>query len=771
MRENDQPRYGFKILNPAHYLDALLFWSVYTSTSIFILWLLASEAKNVFSSSAAAQIVSLTSSTAASLTQKAQLDSSDNLKIMDAVIQANQPLVAGGAIYQVGADETLEPLVTFDNDAPGSLQFDEAAHRVFIRKALSTGRPIFSEWGVLHNRKLPTWLNPSAPLEYSFIRLQTGADKPPSVLILAFNTPVIEERFLEVDRISGYMVALSIVVATCLSFVVRFRSIQRVKATKDKFAAIQLLERRGAILNAVARSADRLLSQRDAENVLNDLLLEIRPQMEARHLYACMQSSSPSQSQTCLGALPQKDPLNLHRLEQPLFATWLEAVRSNSPVVEAADRWNEAICQWADERQLHTLAIFPVHRDHSVCGLLVAEYRKEQTPLDSSFIDILNVTADLFSAALTQREQNERMVQSSKIEALGRMAGGVAHEFNNLLHIISGNLRRLDHGNESEHQLVKKILSASDRGSAIVEQLLRATRQKKTDLAPCSLNTLVQQTAELAERTLGTETKLVTELEPDLPEVLADEGQLQQVILNLLLNARDAQEGRGSIHLRTYRRENEVACEVKDTGPGIPSGDLEQVFDPFFTTKGPGEGTGLGLSTCRGILEQHSGTIQAQNRSEGGACFIFTLPIPKILPARSERSDSNLDPSSPPRESGVLIADDEELCREVISDILKDYGYQVYAASGGEEAIELAREHKDRIGWVITDWTMPGLHGSPLLAGLRRELPTASLIVASGYAITGHDVPLMDGFISKPFTPDMLIDALKAYPPVPTTNG
>jgi hypothetical protein len=147
MRENDQPRYGFKILNPAHYLDALLFWSVYTSTSIFILWLLASEAKNVFSSSAAAQIVSLTSSTAASLTQKAQLDSSDNLKIMDAVIQANQPLVAGGAIYQVGADETLEPLVTFDNDAPGSLQFDEAAHRVFIRKALSTGRPIFSEWG------------------------------------------------------------------------------------------------------------------------------------------------------------------------------------------------------------------------------------------------------------------------------------------------------------------------------------------------------------------------------------------------------------------------------------------------------------------------------------------------------------------------------------------------------------------------------------------------------------------------------------------------
>ncbi len=760
MSEDKASRYRFKILNPAHYLDALLFWSVYTSTFILILWLLTSEAKDVFRSQAASHVISLTTTTAAALSQESKLHSAKNLKTIDAVVQTNRPLLAGGAIYEVEDKEKLNPLILIDgNSTP--LKFDQPAHLEFVQKALASRQPIFSDWSVLNKRNLPTWLSPAKPLEYSFIRLPTGVNEPPALLILAFNAPVIEESFLEVDRIAGFMVALSIVVGTCLSFAVRYRSIQRVKANREKLAAIQLLEKRGAVLNAVARSADRLLSQRDAENVLSDLLQEIRPQMEARYLYSCLQAPAASPDSGCLGACPPQDPVNLTMLDLPDFTPWREALRADNPIVESSEQWSEVVRRWADERKLRTLVIFPIYRGQNCCGLLVAEYQQDMTSFDSSFIDILRVTADLFSAALTQREHNERMIQSSKIEALGRMAGGVAHEFNNLLHIISGNLRRLDHSDKSDDQLVKKILAASDRGSAIVEQLLRATRQRKTNLSPCALNTLVLHTVELAERTLGPETRLLTELEPDLPLVMADEGQLQQVILNLLLNARDAQESRGTIHLRTYRQRNEIVCEVMDSGSGIPEANLEHIFDPFFTTKPPGEGTGLGLSTSKGILEQHQGSIRARNREAGGACFTLTLPIPKYLPSTVKAADSKPEVTPVTDECEILIADDEELCREVIMDILKDHGYTVHCASGGEEVLAIARAHRDRIRWVITDWTMPGLHGNALLEKLRAELPSASLIVSSGYIIADKDVPLMDGFIPKPFTPEMLMKAIR----------
>lgn len=765
MSQVSSSRYQFKILNPAHYLDALLFWSVYTSTSILILWLLTSQAKDVFRSSAASHVISVTTTTAAALSQEPQLHSSKNLKTMDVLIRSNRPLVAGGALYKIMADGSPEPQILIDNQSSEPLDFNQPAHQLLIQQALQTQQPVFSEWSVLTRRKIPTWLTTSDPLEYSFIRLPTGVGEPPAVLILAFNVPVIEKRFLEVDRIAGYMVALSILVATCLSFAVRFRSIQRVKATRERLEAIRLLERRGAILNAVARAADRLLSQRDAENIISDLLNEIRPQMQARYLYASMQPPSETSLFQCLGAGPSQDPVNLLTLNDSRFTDWREAIDADEPVIESLGQCSEELRRWAEERRLNTIVLLPIYRDQICCGLLVAEYEKDMTSFDRSFIDILRVTADLFSAALTQREQNERMVQSSKIEALGRMAGGVAHEFNNLLHIISGNLRRLNRGKPGEEELVQKILTASDRGTAIVEQLLRSTHQRKTNLAPCSLNSLILHTTELAGRALGPEIRMITDLEPDLPQVMADEGQLQQVILNLLLNAGDAQEGRGEIHLCTRRQGHTVTCEVKDQGPGIPKADLKRVFEPFFTTKPPGEGTGLGLSTSKGILEQHEGTLEARNVEGGGACFAFTLPIPLYLPATAAPENAVFEDLETKENLSVLIVDDEELCREVASDILQDKGYDVLIASRGEEAVAIAHAHRQQIGWVVTDWTMPGLHGNPLLEKLKEALPEAVMIVASGYVIADADVPLMDGFIPKPFTPEMMLSTLKNHPP------
>jgi len=762
----DHPPPRFRILNPVYYLDALLFWSVYTSTSILILWLLTSQAKDIVRTSTASHVISLTTTAAATLSLESRPHSSENLEVLNSVIEANPTFLAGAGVFRLTRENKIEPILVLDQGRSRQPDFKKPSHLFFIRQSLEQNRPTFSDWRFLHSRNLPALTRPAETFEYSFFHLPAFEEEgQPAFLAIAFHAPAIQERFLEVDRIGTFMVALSIVVATCLSIAVRFRSIQRVRANTERFAAVSLLERRGAILNAVARAADRLLSERRPELVLNDLLLEIRPQMHVRHLYASLVPTTPDSPVEIIGAGPKQAPIQLNHLESPPFHTWRDQLKQNQSVVIEAAHLETPLKAWADERKLGTLALFPVSRDGRLSGILAVEARPDQSPLDSTLLDVINVITDLFNASLTQREQNERIIRSSKIEALGRMAGGVAHEFNNLLHIISGNLRRLSRPDDEERHLVKRILEASDRGSAIVEQLLRATRQQRTNLAPVALNRIVEQTTELAARTLEKEATLRTNLDPTLPDVLADEGQIQQVILNLLLNARDAVAGKGTITITTSQAGDQVLCEVRDSGPGIPEDDLEHVFDPFFTTKAPGKGTGLGLSTCKGILEQHHGTIQVQNAPDGGACFIFSLPVPTTLPDQRPKGIEATQRIEPSKHDAVLIADDEALCRELVVDILTTEGFRVLEAINGEGAVELAHRHADEIGWVITDWTMPGLHGPPLLTQLKKELPKASLIVTSGYAVALENLPEVDRFIAKPFTPDQLLDLLMATPP------
>jgi len=370
----------------------------------------------------------------------------------------------------------------------------------------------------------------------------------------------------------------------------------------------------------------------------------------------------------------------------------------------------------------------------------------------------------------------QKLRESGKMEALGRMAGGVAHEFNNLLHIISGNLglmlKSASKPDDSNSQVIaKRILEATDRGSRIVDQLLSSTRQSATLMAPGNLNELVEKTVALFRSGVRKDCFFHLALQPGLPAVRFDESQIQQVILNLLFNAADAAGSHGNITMRTgiYEQRRPLAnrqlvfCEVSDDGAGIPDELLEKIFDPFFTTKSQGKGTGLGLSMCRGILEQHGGSIKAVNSDTGGARFTFYLPKPSLLEEFTAPLEPEVVPVKPPVLGHVLVADDEPYCLDIMRSYLEEKDCQMYLARDGREALFFAEKYRTEIDWVITDWTMPGMEGPDLVRELRKILPRARILVVSGFGLDAGDSPEVDGWIQKPFSPGELYETLEKF--------
>ncbi|MDR0534684.1 MAG: response regulator [Verrucomicrobiales bacterium] len=370
----------------------------------------------------------------------------------------------------------------------------------------------------------------------------------------------------------------------------------------------------------------------------------------------------------------------------------------------------------------------------------------------------------------------QKLRESGKMEALGRMAGGVAHEFNNLLHIISGNLglmlKSANSPDDANNQAIaKRILEATDRGSRIVDQLLSSTRQSATLMTPGSLNELAEKTVALFRSGVRKDCFFHLALQPGLPAVSFDESQIQQVILNLLFNAADAVGSHGNITVRTglYEERRPLAnrqlvfCEVSDDGAGIPEELLEKIFDPFFTTKTQGKGTGLGLSMCRGILEQHGGWIKAANGDAGGARFTFYLPEPAHHGEPPPAREITHATVKPPVLGHVLLADDEPYCLDIIRSYLEEKDCRLYLARDGREALFFADKYREEIDWVITDWTMPGMEGPELVRELRKILPRAKILVVSGFGLTAGDSPEVDGWIQKPFSPSELYETLQKF--------
>jgi PAS domain S-box-containing protein len=384
---------------------------------------------------------------------------------------------------------------------------------------------------------------------------------------------------------------------------------------------------------------------------------------------------------------------------------------------------------------------------------------------------ILAITSDLTE----QRRLEEQLLQSQKLEAVGRLAGGIAHDFNNLLTTILGYSELIIHSRPDDPELraeIGEIRKASERAASLTRQLLAFSRKQVIEPRVLDVNALVAESSRMLRRIIGEDIALVTDLSPGLASVRADPVQLEQVIVNLAVNARDAmpEGGRLAVTTRPVRLDaplpgrtgpgpgSWVKVSVADTGVGMDAATQERIFEPFFTTKEKGKGTGLGLSTAYGIVKQSGGFIYATSEVGRGATFDIYLPSVNERP-----TERDAEPPPPETEYGpetILLAEDEEGLRALNRRILESHGYRVLAARDAEEASALARGHAV-VDMLVTDIVMPGASGRQLARRLLQERPGLKVLYVSGYldGSAGAEAVLEPGanFLQKPFTPDALL--------------
>jgi two-component system, cell cycle sensor histidine kinase and response regulator CckA len=379
---------------------------------------------------------------------------------------------------------------------------------------------------------------------------------------------------------------------------------------------------------------------------------------------------------------------------------------------------------------------------------------------------------ELIAEDITDRRQlEEQLRQAQKMDAVGRLAGGVAHDFNNLLMVINGYtevlLEQLDKGGDL-HSKVQSIQQAADRAATLTRQLLAFSRKQLLELKVVDVNTVIGDMERLLRPLIGENIELITHLAPDAGHTRADAGQLEQVIMNLVVNAKDAMPEGGKLTVQSadvtvrhnFREHRFIhpgryaVISVSDTGLGMDKETQSRIFEPFFTTKEKGKGTGLGLSTVYGIVKQSSGYVFVQSEVGAGTTFYVYLP-------RVEDSAEELVPTLPPQsEAGgcetVLLVEDEESVRELVRLTLVSRGYKVLEAENGECGLHLAESFKDHIDILITDVVMPGMGGRELAKRLLELRPGISVLFLSGYTedsvITPGANTAATAFLQKPFT-------------------
>lgn len=761
-------------------LDALLFWSLFASTSVLTLWLLTSTINNILREATLSDIAGQTALTAEAVSlHEIALRGQDgpqeeHRKLLEERLRSivgRNPELLGAAVFVRIPGSGWEPLATAGLDFQGTPSGGVQRALALLDPAGQTGQTQFSEWKFLQKRKFTRFGQDVLEAEFAAQRLSLPGG-PEEVLLLVFDAEAIQERFSRVDWTAAMVISLAILIATALSLLVRLRSMQREVAERQREEALELLGRRDAILACVAASADDMFRAKDPEPACAELMAAIRGILGLQTAAACLIgptrpfSTEPAPLRLLIDP-PGPAPLTPRDLDRPALLPWRERLLASQAIHGPLDLLPPAERLEIVDMGIANFAVLPVLADNHLAGLLVLTHANKALPWDPGLLDTLRLAADLIGASFSRRDQEERLMETGKTQALGRMAGGVAHEFNNLLHIISSNLRRVDNPAlppEQRADLVDKMIETTERGGRIVEQLLSATRQATPALRPAQLNEVIQKTIYLARPALRKDITLGLELDPALPTAAMDPAQIQQVILNLLINANDAIPGPGAITLRTGTTRGTdgkpyIYASVADTGTGIDPRDQEHLFDPFFTTKPPGKGTGLGLSTSRGILELHQGSITATNLEPSGAMFTFYLPL---TTNKTGTQRIQLPPSDriPVKAGRVLVADDEPLCVDVLRDTLLDQGFDCLTAASGDEALALAQEHGSTIQWVITDWTMPGSHGRELVRRLRALLPNAGIIVCSGFILEDEEIPEIDGLVVKPFNPTALIRTL-----------
>ncbi len=436
-------------------------------------------------------------------------------------------------------------------------------------------------------------------------------------------------------------------------------------------------------------------------------------------------------------------------------------------------------------RGYRSIIALPLRTDGETIGVLVA-CSEEPDAFDAEEVRLLERVAETLSAGMVSRRlaaalqtSEERLRQSQRLEAVGQLAGGLAHDFNNLIQIILGQCEITLHrvgDNPAIRRSLEDILSAALRAADLTRQLLAFSRKQVLEPRVVNLNGVVRSVTRMLDRLIGEDVRIETRLARDLGHALVDPGQMEQVLVNLAVNARDAMPEGGTLTIETANVDLDetysdthgrlleagpyVMLAVSDSGTGMDAETRDRVFEPFFTTKAQGEGSGLGLATVYGIVKQSGGHIWVY--SEPGRGTTFKVYLPRLPEGRVEEpgpapSRATLGPHGT---ETVLLVEDDAGVRETVKETLLLNGYQVLEASGPGEALLLAEKYGRGIDLILTDVVMPHMNGRELVERLRRWVPDARVLYMSGYtgnAIVHHGV-LASGvsLIQKPFTREAL---------------
>lgn len=364
---------------------------------------------------------------------------------------------------------------------------------------------------------------------------------------------------------------------------------------------------------------------------------------------------------------------------------------------------------------------------------------------------------------ITERKRlEEQLHHSQRLEAVGRLAGGVAHDFNNLLMVITGYSHMLldaMHPSDPARQDLEQVVKASERATDLTRQLLAFSRRQGVRAALVSVNTLIGEMERMLRRVLGSEIELTIRLAPDLKSVRADPGQIEQVILNVVVNARDAMPGGGQLAIETKncgagKGGDCVTIAIADTGVGMGPQVLSRVFEPFFTTKE--HGTGLGLATSYGIIKENGGDLRVESAPGLGTKFYIDLPVTEHAP---EELESAVEKRAPRGTETILLVEDEDPVRRVVESMLRRHGYQVLASASAADALAAAERHAGAIDLLITDIMLPGMSGRKMAECLAAGRPGMRVLYVSGFGDTSAQDDAH--FLQKPFSTEELATKIR----------
>ena len=423
--------------------------------------------------------------------------------------------------------------------------------------------------------------------------------------------------------------------------------------------------------------------------------------------------------------------------------------------------------------EIRSSVSIPLLVANKVVGTLNVNALSRPRPFTPAQVKVLTIVASTAAAALESASLYAQMRQSQKMDAIGQLAGGVAHDFNNLLTAINGySILALQRTNPDDRicGYLEEIRKAGERASNLTRQLLAFGRKQMLKPVALNLNDVVSDMNKMLRPLIGEDIRFTAKIDPELKLACADRGQIEQVLVNLLVNGRDAMPHGGSLTIETANFEIDsefasrhlglppgsyVMLAVSDTGCGMDEKTKARIFEPFFTTKEVGKGTGLGLSTVYGIVKQSGGSISVY--SEPGAGTVFKVYFPQLHEALEAPRETVVSSVVPRGSETILLVEDEDMVRGLARQILEDAGYNVLDARGGDEAIRLSRERSGPIDLLLTDVVMPETSGKEIAQRLTEMRPTTRVLYMSGYtedAIVRHGV--LDSsveFIQKPFTP------------------